>query len=171
MEVRTASGSRGSEALESRWNPRSPTRSGAVRTFWLPSTADMIPPAADLIAGPMHIEAESGERRYALSPRPAGGRIKGAVYFLKVLVKSSTNAMVGLRLDHGPEPSTLVTHSNPIATTQLTDPTYATPCVLSGFADVANGQLGEWLQPVVVAMARRTSEWALVEVYELRKRF
>jgi hypothetical protein len=108
------------------------------------------------------------ETQYKLKARPGGRLCKGVNYMVKVIAVSSTQAKVGITLDHGPDGQVSRNHSIPIATTQLTGTNAA---LLSGDSDPAK-MLGEYLHPIVTCISNDASPcWAVIEVYELRKPF
>jgi hypothetical protein len=97
-----------------------------------------------------------------------GSMCKVALYQVVVVQKSGTAVEVGVRLDHGPNGQQYTTHSTPIAQVAVTA---AAPTLLSGQAD-ATMVIGEWMRPMLlVGSTGSTAEWAMVEVYELRKPF
>ena len=104
----------------------------------------------------------------SLGPTAGGRMCKGALYMLKILQVSSTQAKLGLALSHGPDGQVAVLHSTPIANTQLTG---ANAFLLAGQSDLSL-MLGEYLDPALTCISNDASVcWVLVEVYEMRKPF
>ena len=100
-----------------------------------------------------------------LPPYPGGADIKDALFFIKVIASSSSTAYVQLTLEHGPDPAGSVSHSIPIGTTAVGS---IYPVVLEGSTDAdTDGQLGEWLHPVVRVMG--VGVWVLLEVFAMGK--
>lgn len=124
-----------------------------------------------LIFGPHTVTSPGGTARVPLESAPGGGAIKNVVYFIKVWETSGTVNQLGLTLEHSPDaaaPITPVQHSTPIA---LAAPPSPLPGMMAGSTHVDNGtqgQVGEWLFPVVEINGTGS---ALVEVYEQRKVF
>jgi hypothetical protein len=110
--------------------------------------------------------AGSGGRDYPLTARSGGRSCKVAQYWIKVIAASS-NATLGLGLEHGPDGNLFVLHSNVIS---LAAPA-SIPGLLVGDADDTK-IIGEYLRPVVNIVSNDASVcWAVIEVYEMRKPF
>lgn len=108
------------------------------------------------------------ETFYRLQPSRSGRLCKQANFQIKVIASSSSQAKVGLRLEHGPDGTVSVLHSVPIPTTQLTG---GNALLLNGDSD-ASKMLGNFLHPVITCISNDASPcWAVIEVYQLLKPF
>lgn len=102
-----------------------------------------------------------------LDPVWGGHTMKQVNFQIDVRQKSSTTAMAGLKLKHGPNGDKYLDHSTPIASTILA----GAPDLLNGDSDPAK-MLGEVLLPVVtIASNAAQMEWATVDVYMVAKPF
>ncbi|GEM_PF-6997757 len=121
------------------------------------------------IFGPTRINSTSSgdPKERKLTPRPGGRLYKNLQLSIVVTDKSSNQARLGARLDHGPTSQIFETHSTPIAST--TDPGNV-PALVSG--DSGTTIINEWTQVVLTADSNDVNEqWVEVEVYEMRKPF
>ncbi len=110
---------------------------------------------------------------YPLEPAPGGGAIKNVVYFVRVWEASDIAVQVSLNLSHSPDgqgPCPPAAHSPVITSAGLP----GTPPVMdAGSTDVDHAsqcQLGEWLHPTLRIGSDEGVKWAVVEVFEHRKR-
>ncbi len=127
------------------------------------------------IAGPMRIDSESNGtvKIYRLKGRPVGRTTKVLQYMIKVY-QASTDAEVGLDVNHGPDGEIYE-----LLKADVVDPTpiVATPKLLVGAlgnAAVNNEVIGEWILPsvtVVKGSGGTGGQFAVVEVFEMRKPF
>lgn len=95
---------------------------------------------------------------------------KGVNYQIKVVAASGdANNRIGLDLYHGPDGATFALHSTPIG---YGDPGNAYPVLLNGDAD-STKMIGEFLQArlKIKTNSGSTAQWAVVEVFEMRKPF
>jgi hypothetical protein len=105
---------------------------------------------------------------YELTARAGGHTTKVANYQIVILQKSSNNVQIGIRLQHGPDGRRFLDHSIPIA---ANTPVGAGVVLLNGDADQTR-IIGEWMLPTLtVQSSGTTEEWAVVDVYEMRKPF
>ncbi len=126
------------------------------------------------IAGPMRIDSESDTggsvKLYRLKGRPGGRTTKVLQYMIKVY-QTSTDAEVGLDVEHGPDGEIYgllkagVIDPTPIATT----PKLLTGAV--GAVAVNEEVIGEWILPIVTVVKGTGVQFAVVEVFEMRKPF
>jgi hypothetical protein len=117
-----------------------------------------------------------GPRTYRLPPISGGSKFRSLVAFVKVIDKSGVNVKVGLNLLHNADSGTvgvryggtwLITPTK-LATTAGTQ----SPEMLGGFTDIdTHGPLGEnlYLEIEIDADGGASQEWAMVEVYVVRK--
>lgn len=119
------------------------------------------------IAAHYRVECPAGGTGTAPLPPSSGGRfIKSVNYMVEILAASSTNAKLGLALNHGPNGQVSLLHSTPITATSLT----AGILLLSG--DASSGSvIGEYLHPIISVSGTGAAEWVLFNVYETRKPF
>lgn len=124
------------------------------------------------VAGPVRLLSQSNGsvQIHSFDPVPGGRMIRRAQYMLKVLQVSSANVRVGVDLEHGPDGRITTLHSTPIP---FSDPGGLLPTLFEGTANDATSMIGEWLQPVIKVKDNTATgqEWAVVELYELRKPF
>ena len=121
-----------------------------------------------LIAQNQRVESDAAgaSQDFEINPSTGGHMVKVAHYQIVVKQKSSTSARLGLKLDHGPNGKDHILHSTPIVLTTLSGPN-----LLVGDSDTTK-VVGEVLHPIVQCASTGASrEWALVDVYEMRKPF
>lgn len=124
------------------------------------------------IFGPHTIASAGGIAQIRLEPAPGGGTVKNVVYFIRVWETDGTFRQLGMTLEHAPDAAAPVApafHSNPIS---LGAPPASLPAMMAGSTHVDNGtqgQIGEWLFPVVEIDGSNCT--ALIEVFEQRKVF
>ena len=121
------------------------------------------------IASNLRLETtfNGGTQTMLLPATPGGRQVKNLNYMIRILQCSDTaNVKLGLALSHGPDGLVSTSHSTPITAT-------AVPAsnLLSG--DAGSGVIGEWLHPgvTIVTVSTAQREWAVVDVYEMRKPF
>ena len=122
------------------------------------------------IVGPLRVDGPAvggAATTYAQAPRSGGRSAKVAQYAVKVIAGSS-NAKVGVILEHGPDGDVFITHSTPLTPTAIPG---TLPGLLIGDADDTK-ILCEYLRPVLTCISADASVcWAMIEVYEMRKPF
>jgi len=80
------------------------------------------------------------------------------------LNSGTTDIAVTLKMSPDGDAECSKTHSTPITATTVS----SEPQLLTGYADTdTNGPIGEWLHPAIIVGP--TSNWAVVEVFEVRK--
>ncbi len=104
---------------------------------------------------------------WELAPSPGGHTTKVVNYMVVIKQKSSTAVEIGVSLYHGPNGRNCVLHSTPISSTAIG----AGVDLVSGDADTSK-IIGEWLHPrIICGSTGATVEWAVIDVYEMRKPF
>lgn len=127
------------------------------------------------IAGPMRIDTASdgNERTYRLAGRPGGRMVKSLQYMVKVLASSSSSAQVGMDVQHGPDGEVYESLKVNIVAYEgfSSTPNLATGAI--GASGTNAEIVGEWILPVIKIQhsSQSQAEWAMVEVYEMRKPF
>ena len=121
------------------------------------------------IFGPSRIDGASGSlTTYALKPRAGGRMAKVAHYDIKVLACSDgANTSLKLTLNHSPDGTVNSLHSVAIPLTAIGS---TTPTLLSGDADTSK-VLSDYLHVLLGIQGTGGAQWAVVEVYEIRKPF
>ena len=121
------------------------------------------------IFGPARIDSQNNgaEQTIKLSPVAGGSLIKNVQYMCKVASASGANVRITIELWHGPDGLASVLHSTPI---NAADP--SSSGLLVGDCDTSK-MIGEFLLPVIKIKdsALTTAQWAIVEIFEMRKPF
>ncbi len=85
-----------------------------------------------------------------------------------------TPCKVGLNVDHGPDGQIYTSFGTVITPTNISTPP-ALPVGATGTPDTdPNDVIGEWIVPVITVEENTASsafQWAVVEIWELRKAF
>lgn len=121
------------------------------------------------IAGPIRVDGPAvggSPTTYTQAARSGGRNAKVAQYAVKIIAGSS-NAKVGVILEHGPDGDVFIIHSTPLAPTAI-------PATLPGLliGDAGSAILCEYLRTVLTCISSDASVcWAMIEVYEMRKPF
>lgn len=121
--------------------------------------------------GPLRIvSASDGSSVDVALPPSSGGRFcKDLQYMILVTDKSGDNARVGVKLYEGPTRDT--TWNLYGALINAEDPGEI-PSLLVGDTTSTSAMLGEWLQAVLtISSSDATQQWAVVELFEMRKPF
>lgn len=121
------------------------------------------------IAKDVRVESNSDgtAQDFELEPSPGGHVIKVCNYMVVVKQKSGTNARLGLKLNHGPNGIVSIAHSQPVAVTTLG----AGVLLIGGDSDVTK-VLSEYLHVILTCQSTGGNrEWAVCDVYEMRKPF
>jgi hypothetical protein len=118
------------------------------------------------VAGPMRIEPAAGpaDQDFALDPK-AGGRMCKNVQVMVKVVQNSAGAKLGVRIEHGPDGTTWKSLA------ASTTPAPAVPSDKLLVLDSGSGIVGEYIRVVVVGGGAAVTDWAVVEVFEMRKPF
>ena len=99
---------------------------------------------------------------YKTGPRSGYARCKNVVIFIKVVGAHATPPSLAFSLYHGPDAANLALYGTVIAAATATG-------VLAGSTDAdTNGQFGDILEGSITVTG---SNWASIEVYEVRKPF
>lgn len=124
-----------------------------------------------LFEGRIDSGAAGAEATIRLKPRPGGRMCKVVRYDVKVIASSGDNVRITVALECGPDGTASAPHSTPI---NAAAPGSTFPAVVTGDADPAK-IIGEWLHVALKikdsAQPPTTAQWAMIEVYELRKPF
>lgn len=117
------------------------------------------------IAGPMRLDSgvNGADKDYPLPPRAGGRNVKSLMYMVKVIAGAS-NAKVGFRVAHSADGSVTATH------TTVASATISTPPAMMTF-DAGSAVLGEFIHPIPVVGGTATTDYVVVEIYEMRKPF
>lgn len=122
------------------------------------------------IASNVRIESTSGGgiQEFPLQASPGGHTVKAVGYHIRIIQFSSNDAQVGLKLNHGPDGCANINHSTPISATTLSP----TVTLLAGDTSQSTVMIGEWLHPILLCDSGAAQrDWAVVDVYEMRKPF
>lgn len=117
------------------------------------------------IAGPMRLDAgvNGADKEYLLPPR-AGGRNTKQLSFMVKLLAGAANAKLGFRIAHSPDGQTSATH------TSVASATISSPPTLMTF-DAGSGVIGEFIHAIPVVGGTATTDYVVVEIYEMRKQY
>ncbi len=100
---------------------------------------------------------------YAQAPKPGGRMCKNVQVMVKVTA-SSTNAKVGIKIKHGPDGVAFKDLATQATTVVPADKLFVLDTSASAI-------VGEFVQIVVVGGGTAAGDWAVVDVYEMRKPF
>ena len=105
---------------------------------------------------------------YPLQPTGGGRMVKDVGYMVKVVARSHSAAMCGVKLNHGPDQTVHAQHSTPIANAVVT----SVPGLLAGDTTATTTMIGDFLFPILTCISNdATACWLVVRVYEMRKPF
>lgn len=123
------------------------------------------------VAGPIRIDSANGGvvSTIRLSGRAGGRAAKVVFYDVVVLGSSGDNVRLSIDVYHGPRSEVLRLHSAAMTDAQ---PGTTYPVSVGGQGDTSL-VLSEYIEPRIKIRdsATTTPQWALVEVYEMRKPF
>ncbi len=113
------------------------------------------------VVGGIRIEAgtNGADKEFALNPKSGGRYCKNVQVMVKV-VNSSDNAKVGIKIKHGPDGMMFKELAALASATVPGDKIFV--------LDTVN-IVGEFVQIVLVGGGTATGDWAVVDVYEMRK--
>ena len=122
------------------------------------------------ILEPMRIETTGASATHYLESMSGYAEYGVVSYWVKVhKVKTTATTQVGLLLATTPDADTSTTKqlTAPISTAAIA----SEPTLLSGQTDIdTDGPFGDWMHPAI-QVAGGAGEWAVVEVWEIRKIF
>lgn len=127
--------------------------------------------AFEKTSGPMRIDTgpAGAEATVKMSYRPGGRNAKSMNVMVKVLASSGANVRISADVYHSPDGSVGKLHSTAF---EAQDPSTTLPAILSGDAD-STKVIGEHTMVAlrIKDSAATTIQWAVVEIYEMKKPF